>query len=80
MSSETANEPEAYTIAELAKALRCSESFVYLELSRNNLAAVKLGARTIILASEKRRYVAALPALISRAAPPKRSRAAGGRM
>jgi hypothetical protein len=56
-----------YSIAEFSEAMRCSVSYVYLEISRGRLHAVKLGNRTIVTASEKSRYESALVPLVSRA-------------
>lgn len=60
----------AFTIPEFARAMRVSPAFVYDEIARGKLFAVKIGRRSIVLGGEKKRYESALEPLISRAAKP----------
>jgi excisionase family DNA binding protein len=54
----------------------CSLSHFYNLLAAGKLTALKDGKKTIITPEEAARYQASLPAMVSRAKPPKPSRAA----
>lgn len=54
----------------------CSLSHFYNLLAAGKLTALKDGKKTIISAEEAARYQASLPPMVSRAKPPKPSRAA----
>lgn len=58
-----------YTIPEFAQAMRVSPSYVYLELAKGRLFALKVGKRSIITSGEKTRYELSLEPLVSRAKP-----------
>lgn len=52
---------ELYTIKEAGGVLKRSRSAMYLMLGRGDLAAVKIGAKTLIKRSELERFLAAAP-------------------
>ena len=56
------NQPLAYTILEAVALSACSRTALYLALQKGELRGVKRGTRTLILASDLRAWVEALPA------------------
>jgi excisionase family DNA binding protein len=68
MTAATA-EPLAYGVAAAAKAAGVGRDTLYRAIGRGELTARKVGARTVILADELRRWLAAMPAVKSRKVP-----------
>ena len=62
-STPQTSQPEklAYSVKSLADALDVSPATVWRYLSEEKLQAVRSGHRTLILASEARRFVESLP-------------------
>jgi len=63
------------SLKEFCELNSCGLSHVYNLIAAGKLTAVKDGSKTKIVADEAARYQASLPAMVSRAKPPK-SRAA----
>lgn len=59
-----ANLDELLTLREAGGILKRSRSAMYLMLGRGDLAAVKIGAKTLIKRSELERFLAAAPRAI----------------
>lgn len=53
--------PACYTIDQTAAQIGCSRAQVYNFLRDGRLSAVKLGAKTLVTASELTRFIASLP-------------------
>ena len=58
----------AFTIKEATQASGLSRSLLYIAIGRGELHARKCGARTLILASDLRRFLRSLPRFAARAA------------
>jgi excisionase family DNA binding protein len=56
------DEKLALTVDEMAKACSLSKARLYQLLNKGELAATRCGSRTLILADEAKRFLAALPA------------------
>lgn len=61
MPAPIATKP-AYSVEELCRFTSLGRSIIYQEIRRGHLKAVKLGRRTLILASEVERWLNTLPA------------------
>jgi excisionase family DNA binding protein len=57
------NEPLAYTISEASAAARIGRTVLYELIRRGTLPARKCGRRTLVLASDLRGWIEALPAI-----------------
>ena len=55
----------AYTIPEVIRITETSRTTIYTEIGADRLRAVKLGRRSLILAEDLQRWLAALPTMTS---------------
>lgn len=55
------NDPLAYTVKEACRVAGCGTTKLYEAISNGDITPRKLGRRTLILASDLRRWLEALP-------------------
>ena len=63
MKSETTSNKLAYSIKEACDALSVGRTHLYKLISRGEIAARKMGTRTVILTDDLKAYLAALPSV-----------------